>query len=156
MDKDTYILNEREAYIRLLNASQIIDKEFFEATYSVQPVAAHLMLRKFKSFLDDATFVDLERQLALIKFLDCEYPFEVTEEIIDFVTNCNLSADYTKIILDWNYQHSEVVKELKLADYDAAEFTLSKKQHKTRKKRKKQVPEIDKDSTWSITFHRHV
>ena len=72
MDKYTHILGHnmsRDSLIRLSITSQVIDKELFETIYKDEPLMATLMLEKFKQYLNDPYYTDIERQTILIKFL---------------------------------------------------------------------------------------
>ena len=128
MDKYTHILGHnmsRDSLIRLSITSQVIDKELFETIYKDEPLMATLMLEKFKQYLNDPYYTDIERQTILIKFLRNEYLLDIVSPVIEFLQECDLKDDYTKIIMEWTLRNSEVIKYQNLEKYDGTELCYS-------------------------------
>lgn len=129
MDYRSLILEgdmERNSATRLNTAFKILEQETFNNLCQNEPFVAQLMINKFKEFLDDDYFDDIERQIILLKFLECCYPLEIITDVLDFIQNdCALKEDYSKVILEWNLQYDDYIKSNILQKYDGEELTYT-------------------------------
>ena len=130
MDKFTYILKRgfmgEDFYAKVSVIEKVVDKSLFEDLYIHEPFVCKLILDKFKTYLEDPEFDKLERQLLLIKFLKNNYPLELSRDVVEYVQNCNYSEDYTRAIMEWNYECSDFIKQYNLRQYDASQLAFDK------------------------------
>ena len=135
----------------------VTNKELMEELYVCEPFVCDILLQGYKEVLDDDTWDSYERKLSLLKFLKNNYPLEISREIVDFVSNCDLAEDYRRIILEWNYFASDYIKQYVAAQYDTQQlaFDLPTKQlyeqgqevHKQQYELAKQIAQIILDAT---------
>lgn len=123
-------LNEREKLMELMASQQVVNAEFYNSLCQQNPMLSKLMWDKFKNFLEDDYFTDLERQTMLIKFFEEQTDLNLTEEILSHVQNCECKEDYTKIILEWAFHNSENIKQSNLAKVDGAALCNNKQRVK--------------------------
>ena len=116
--------------MELMASQQVVNAEFYNSLCQQNPMLSKLMWDKFKTFLDDDYFTDLERQTMLIKFFEEQTDLNLTEEILSHVQNCECKEDYTKIILEWSFHNSENIKQSNLAKVDGAALCSSKQRAK--------------------------
>ena len=122
---------ERSSATRLNTAFKILEQDTFYNICENEPFVAQLMLDKFKEFLNDDYFDDIERQIILLKFLQCCYPIEFITDVLDFIQkDCILKDDYNKVILEWNLEYNDYIKNSILQKYDGEElaYTIEEKQ----------------------------
>lgn len=119
-------MEKKDFYQKLGVIEKVLDKNMFESLYYSEPFVCKLILDKFKSCLDDEQFDSLERQLILLKFLKNNYPLELSRDVIEFACNSKFSQDYTRVIMEWNYDSSDYIKQYSLLEYDAAPMALDK------------------------------
>lgn len=117
---------DRETLVKLQVIEKILDKENFEELLTYEPFAASILLDNFKDFLQDIYFEKVERQLTLYKFLRSYYPIEVTTDILQYASTCELKDDYTRLIMEWNLVSSDYIRKYNLIKYDCSEFVNSK------------------------------
>lgn len=133
MGKITYLLgnymSKRDSIIRLSITSQVINTSLFNNIRVNEPLVASLMLDKFKEFLDDLYFTDIERQIILIKFLRNEKDIDTIRNILNFVKNCELKKDYEVIIMEWNLNKSDFIRYCNLEPLDGFALSYSKEQN---------------------------
>lgn len=118
---------DRDEIAKLNTVEVVLDKVTLEEVYATQHFVCSLLIDNFKKFLDDDSFDKLERQLALHKFLQNNYPLELSRDVVSFVNNCSLRDDYDRIIMEWNYTSSEFMKQYSLYQYDAVPLAFDKK-----------------------------
>ena len=123
-------LNERNKLVELMASQQVVNAEFYNSLIQQNPVLAKLMLDKFKTFLDDDYFTDLERQTLLIKFFEEQTDSDLQKEILLHIENCECKEDYTKIILEWAFHNSDLIRQNNLAKYDGASLCSDKQRTK--------------------------
>lgn len=111
-------MDEREKLIELVTSQQVTNAEFFNALRNSTPLLAELMMDKFKAFLDDSYFTDIERQTTLMKFFEEQTDIDTVKEILTFLENCGCKEDYTKIIMEWTYHNSDEIVKQNLAKVD--------------------------------------
>lgn len=110
----------REQLIELTTSQQVTNAEFFNSLSDSCPMLAKLMLDKFKKFLTDSFFTDLERQTMLMKFFEDQTNIDLIKEIITFLENSEFKEDYIKIIMEWTYHNSENIIKQNLAKVDGS------------------------------------
>ena len=113
-------MSEREKSIEFLISQQVVNAEFYNTVCQQTPLLSKLMMDKFKTFLDDTYFTDLERQTMLMQFFEKHTNIDIIKEIVDYVQNCECKDDYTKVVLEWSYHNSEKIVKLNLAKVDGA------------------------------------
>lgn len=147
MDKNAYLLgkcmNKRDSIIRLSIASQVVNTELFKNIRASEPLVASLMLNKFKEFLDDVYFSDIERQIILVKFLRNETDIDTIRNILNHINNCALNKDYEVIAMEWNLKNSDFIRYCNLEPLDGLALSYTKEQNKemidTRKEFKQHI-----------------
>lgn len=120
---------DRETLVKLQVIEKILDKQSFEELIIHEPFAASILLDNFKDFLSDVYFEKVERQLTLYKFLRNYYPLEISSDIIDYASNCDLKDDYTRLIMEWNLVSSDYIRKYNLNKYDCAGFASNGNQN---------------------------
>lgn len=117
---------ERDSAVRLNITLKILDSnEFIEST-KAEPYIRDLMLNKFKEFLNDDYFTDIERQIVLIKFLQCGYDLSIINKVLQYINSeCELKDDYECIILEWTLGSSNKIKQETLYPVDGVELSYS-------------------------------
>lgn len=113
-------MEDREKIIELVTSQQVTNAEFFNAVKESTPLLAELMMDKFKSFLNDPYFTDLERQTTLMKYFEEQKDTESIKDILSFLEESPCKDDYTKIIMEWTYHNSEDIVKRNLARFDGA------------------------------------
>lgn len=116
----------RDILTKLSVVSRITNKEETEDLYTNEPFVFKLVLDKFKEFLVDPQFDTFERQIVLLKFLENNYPLEISREVVEFINASDLKDDYLGVILEWNYVSSEFNRQYNLAQLDALGFEIGK------------------------------
>lgn len=111
-------LSEREKLIELMATQQIINAEFCNNLQEKNPMLFNLMWKQFKDYLVDDYFTDFERQTVLIKFFQEQTNIDLAKEIITHIENSDKKDVYSKVILEWSFQNSELIKQKNLAKFD--------------------------------------
>lgn len=106
-------------YQKIGIVERVLDKNLFEDLYNSEPFVCKLVLDQFKSILSDPNFDKLERQLILMKFLKNNYPLELSRDVVEYSEKSPFSKDYIRVIMEWNYQCSDFIKQYVLEQYDA-------------------------------------
>ena len=119
-------MSEREKSIEFLISQQVVNAEFYNTVCQQVPLLSKFMMDKFKSFLSDTYFTDLERQTMLMQFFEKQTNIDIIKEIVDYVQGCECKDDYTKVVLEWSYHNSEKIIKSNLAKVDGA-FLYGKK-----------------------------
>lgn len=114
--------DEREQLVEITTAQQVINAEFYNALKRDYPMLAQLMWEKFKNFLNDSYFTDIERQTILMKFFEEQKDLDLIQDIIKFAKECDLKDDYTKIIMEWTYNNSDIIIREALKSVDGLGF----------------------------------
>ena len=117
---------ERDSIVRLTTAHQVVNSSFFNEVCNASPFVASIMFDKFKEFLNDDYFTDIERQAILIKFFEGQDNIELIRDILESCKSSRLFKDYNKIILEWTYKYSESLLENMLEDYDSKDLLSNK------------------------------
>lgn len=111
-------MEERDKLIELMIANQVTDAKLYNSFVQQSPMLANLMMRKFKLFLDDAYFTDIERQTMLMKFLEEHIGSDAITEVIEHAQNSELKSDYATILMEWMFHNSESIIDKSLACVD--------------------------------------
>jgi hypothetical protein len=144
--------NEREKLIELVTSQQVVNAEFYNALRESTPMLSKLMLEKFKNFLNDEYFTDLERQTMLMKFLESQDDIDVVKEILSHTEKCDCKDDYTKIIMEWTFHNSEDIVKQNLAKVDGA-MLYGKKSRQTKIEKPADITEAVLQGLIEITSH---
>lgn len=151
-------MSKKDFYQKLDLIDKVLDKEMFETLYYNEPFVCSLVLDEFKSYFNDEDFEKLERQLILMKFLKNNYPLEVSRDVITYVQNTNNSKDYEKVLLEWNYECSDFIKQYNLLQYDSSQLAFDRQMKmfydSQRKQQEKQI-DVLKDLTNSLIEWRN-
>lgn len=111
-------MDERDTILKISIVEKMTDKETFEDLYNNEPFLCDLLLENFISFFNDTNFTKLERQITLLKFLKNNYPIEVVRRVVSQIKKSDFFEDYSKIIMEWNYESSDYIKQSALSEYD--------------------------------------
>ena len=120
-------MDERDTILKISIVEKMTDKETFEDLYNNEPFICDLLLENFISFFDDVNFTKLERQITLLKFLKNNYPIEVIRRVISQIKKSDFFEDYSKIIMEWNYEFSDYIKQNALSEYDGELLAMDMK-----------------------------
>ena len=120
-------MDERDTLLKISIVEKMTDKETFEDLYKNEPFLCDLLLENFISFFDDTNFTKLERQITLLKFLKNNYPIEVVRRVLSQIKKSDFFEDYSKIIMEWNYEFSDYIKQNALSKYDGELLAMDKK-----------------------------
>lgn len=118
MDKDVHTVTDRDKAIELLTSHQVASAEFYNALRISSPMLSKLMMDKFKAFLNDTYFTDIERQTMLMKFFEEQTNNDVLQEVLTHIQECECKDDYTKLIMEWMYHNSDEIIRRNLAKVD--------------------------------------
>ena len=133
MGKITYLLgkcmSKRDSIIRLSISSQVINTTLFNNIRVSEPLVASLMLNKFKEFLNDTYFTNIERQIILIKFLRNEKDIDTIRDILNFIKTCDLKTDYEIIVMEWNLNKSDFIRYCNLEPLDGFALSYTKEEN---------------------------
>lgn len=143
-------MGDRDKLIELMASQQIINAEFCNNLHKQNPLLFNLMWEKFKAFLTDSYFTDFERQTVLIKFFQEQTDIDLAKEIISHIENSEQKDDYTKVILEWSYHNSELIKQKNLAKVDGVGLCGSK-QKITKLKKPDDLTDAVLDEILSLT-----
>jgi len=124
-------MEDRAKLVELITSQQVVNAEFYNSLRVHTPLLSKLMMDKFKHFLNDEYWTDLERQTMLMKFLEDQSDIEVIKEILEYTQGCDRKDDYTKIIMEWTFHNSEKIIKSNLAKVDGS--ALCGKKQKTNK-----------------------
>ena len=117
---------ERDSILRLTTSNQVVNADFFNEVCHASPFVASMMFEKFKEFLDDDYFTDIERQALLLKFFEGQDNLELVREVLNCCNNSRLKKDYLRIIFEWTYRVSDDLLENTLSKYDSIDFLYTK------------------------------
>ena len=130
-------MEDRYSIIRARVACEIVNnKDLIEDLLIKEPLLAKIMFDKFKEYLNDDFFLDIERQTLFMQFLEHYDNLEIIRDVVKFVQDCNLSEDYTRIIFEWNYKASDFIRKSNLRRYDGFKLSQSKKEVQSNIKQK--------------------
>lgn len=130
-------MEERYSIIRARVACEIVNnKELIEDLLIKEPLLAKIMFDKFKEYLNDDFFLDIERQTLLMQFLEHYDNLEIIRDILKFTQDCELAEDYTRIIFEWNYRASDFIRKSNLRKYDGFKLSQTKKEVQSNIKQK--------------------
>lgn len=118
---------ERESIIELITSKQVTDAISYNAIRKENPLMAKLMLDKFKGFLINDYFTDIERQTILIKFFEEQQDLDIIRDVIKHVNSSEFSDDYIRIIMEWTLKSSEHIVNSNLMRFDGVGLCKSKK-----------------------------
>lgn len=118
---------EREKLVELVASQQVVNAELYNSVKQQTPLLSKLMLDKFKNFLNDKYFTDIERQTMLMTFFEEHTDIDLVQDILKYVEDCECKDDYTKIIMEWTYHNSEDIVKKNLAKVDGASLCDVKK-----------------------------
>jgi hypothetical protein len=116
---------ERDSFVRLITATEVVNAYPFGVLWQESPVLAKLMLNKFKEFLSDNYFSDIERQTFLLKFLNGSHKLDIIREILAHVKDSPCADDYVRIVMDWTFNNSERLVKDTLKGYDGENLCLT-------------------------------
>ena len=134
MAESPFVMNEREKLIEMITSQQVVNAELYNPLCQNAPLLSKMMLDKFKAFLNDNYFTDIERQTMLMTFFEKQTNLEIIREILKYIQTCDLKDDYTKIIMEWSYHNSEDIVKQNLAKVDGSKlYDLKPKQDKLEK-----------------------
>lgn len=111
-------MEDRAKLVELVTSQQVTDAAFFNELRKTTPLLAELMLDKFKSFLSDPYFTDIERQTTLMKYLEEQTDVDLNKDILKHIENSPCKDDYTKIIMEWTFHNSDNIINSNLAKFD--------------------------------------
>ena len=117
---------DRELTLELITATQVADAKLFYAVQQENALLAKLMMDKLKAFLNNDYFATIERQTVLMRFLEEHDNWEVIQDLLNNIKQCDLKDDYTTIIMEWTFHNNEKIKTYELAKYDGCVLSLSK------------------------------
>lgn len=120
-------MHDNEFFKKISIIEKVTDKDSFEELYSCEPFVCKIMLDKFMSFLDDPDFDKAERQIILLKFLKNNYPLELSRDVVEYAQSSRYSNDYVRVIMEWNYECSDFIKQYSLFNYDSSQLAFDKK-----------------------------
>ena len=143
-------MNEREKLVELVTSQQVVNAEFYNALRQSTPLLSKLMMDKFKNFLNDQYFTDIERQTMLMKFLETQNDIDVIKDILSHIQNCECKDDYTKIIMEWTFHNSENIVKQNLAKVDGS-MLYGKKSRQTKIETPSDITETVLDGLIEIT-----
>ena len=143
-------MNEREKLVELVTSQQVVNAEFYNALRQSTPLLSKLMMDKFKNFLNDQYFTDIERQTMLMKFLESQTDIDVIKEILIHTEKCDCKDDYTKIIMEWTYHNSENIVKQNLAKVDGS-MLYGKKSRQTKLEKPSDMTEAVLEGLLEIT-----
>ena len=143
-------MNEREKLVELVTSQQVVNAEFYNALRQSTPLLSKLMMDKFKNFLNDQYFTDIERQTMLMKFLETQTDIDVIKEILSHTQNCECKDDYIKIIMEWTFHNSENIVKQNLAKVDGS-MLYGKKSRQTKIETPSDITETVLDGLIEIT-----
>lgn len=138
--------------MELMASQQVVNAEFYNSLCQQNPILSKLMWEKFKLFLEDDYFTDLERQTILIKFFEEQTNLELTKEILSHVQSCECKEDYTKIVLEWAFHNSDLIKQNNLAKVDGVGLCMGKQKTKKLQKPADLTDEL-MDNILSLTLN---
>jgi len=121
-------MNERESIIELITAKQVSDATLYNSVRKENPLMAKLMMDKFKNFLTNSYFTDIERQTMLIKFFEEQKNLDIVREVIKYIHTSDFVSDYIRIIMEWTLNKSENIINSNLVKYDGDKLCKSKKE----------------------------
>ena len=113
-------MDDRKKLIELITSQQVTNAEFYNQLCKSTPLLSKLMMDKFKQFLDDTYFTDLERQTMFMTFLEKQTNIDIIQEVLDHVQNCDCKDDYTQVIMEWTYHNSDSIVQRNLEKVDGA------------------------------------
>ena len=117
---------DRELTLELITETQVSDAKLFYAVQQENALLAKLMMDKLKAFLNNDYFATIERQTVLMRFLEEHDNWEVIQDLLNNIKQCDLKDDYTTIIMEWTFHNNERIKTYELAKYDGSVLSLSR------------------------------
>lgn len=121
---------ERENIIQLTTVEQVVNAPFYNALRENYSMLAGLMWNKFKEYLVNDYFTDIERQTILMKFFEEQKDRTLIKEIIEYLNDCEFKDDYTKIIMEYIFHNSDDIVKDCLQQVDGAGFVDKKESNK--------------------------
>ena len=117
---------DRELTLQLLTATQVTDAKLFYSVLKDNALLAKFMMDKLKDFLCNPYFATIERQTILMRFLEEHTDWDVIQEILKTVNECELKHDYITIVMEWTFHNNDNIKKHTLSKYDGSVLGMNK------------------------------